>query len=674
MQVHGPDDARLEDVTGLARFIREHQQEVLDEWKTLVRQLPSAQKLDQPALLDHVPDVLDRIADLADSIARGGQPDLPKAAAERHALDRLDDGFDLSEVVLEYALLRDCILRRWEAETVAPEVRGGTAILSKAMDRAIAASVDRYTHARNRTLQALDRISTAAFGSRNLDELLSQLLEVLVATTAAVDIAVILLRDADVFRVRATVGLEEKSALGFEVRVGEAFTDEDAADALAKSDFILAKRVRALYGAPLVGAGEIIGMAYIGSLTAYDFSDQDKRLLLAMANRATAAISQHLLRDAAETRASELAAEIERRREFETIASQHPDFMYLLDRDHRFTYANPAILALWEKRLEDVVGKNFAELGYPKNLVELHRRQIDDVLRGKTVRGESTYTSPSGYTGHYEYIMAPVLDPGDGVRAVAGTTRDITARRRADEEQRLLVRAAQDAVRARDDILAVVSHDLKNPLGAIHMASALLLKRLASDPRARKHLDVIHRSTETMDRLIGDLLDTASIQSKRLAIEKEVHDAELLVSEAVELHEPLAAEKAIEVRRELRFGGARICCDRERLLQVFANLLGNAIKFCGRGDRITVRAEVAASELRCAVSDTGPGMAEQELPHVFEPYWSAAGRYAKKGTGLGLFITKGIVEAHGGRIWVESEVGAGSNFWFALPLAQHEGS
>jgi signal transduction histidine kinase len=119
----------------------------------------------------------------------------------------------------------------------------------------------------------------------------------------------------------------------------------------------------------------------------------------------------------------------------------------------------------------------------------------------------------------------------------------------------------------------------------------------------------------------------------------------------------------------MELAGVQLWCDLDRVLQVFANLLGNAVKFCKPGDRITVRARRERDHVQIEVSDTGPGMSEQELRHIFEPYWSAE-RHRKKGTGLGLFITKGIVEAHGGSISVRSAPGEGSTFRFMLPVAR----
>jgi signal transduction histidine kinase len=171
-----------------------------------------------------------------------------------------------------------------------------------------------------------------------------------------------------------------------------------------------------------------------------------------------------------------------------------------------------------------------------------------------------------------------------------------------------------------------------------------------------------------MEHLIGDLLDMASIHAGKLKIERRSEQVDVLVHEAAEANEPIAAAQGIGFTIAADLPDLSVECDRERVLQVFSNLLGNAFKFCRRGDGVTLRAVRDGREVRFEVSDSGPGIPVEERPHIFEPYWSAE-RHGRKGTGLGLFITRGVVEAHGGRIWVESEPGRGTTFFFTLPVA-----
>jgi signal transduction histidine kinase len=172
-----------------------------------------------------------------------------------------------------------------------------------------------------------------------------------------------------------------------------------------------------------------------------------------------------------------------------------------------------------------------------------------------------------------------------------------------------------------------------------------------------------------MERLIDDLLDMASIQVGKLSIQSRAYSAAALLQEAAENHEPIANEHGLRFTVEPYVSELQVRCDRERVLQVFSNLLGNAFKFCRPGDRVALRAQRDGDDIRFTVADTGPGIPADERQHIFEPFWSAE-RHAKKGTGLGLFITRGVIEAHGGKIWLASESGRGTAFFFTLPVAQ----
>ena len=235
-------------------------------------------------------------------------------------------------------------------------------------------------------------------------------------------------------------------------------------------------------------------------------------------------------------------------------------------------------------------------------------------------------------------------------------------------ENARLYRDAERAVRLREEVLAVVSHDLRNPLSSINMSAAVLFKK-APDARTRKLLETILRATGRMEHLIGDLLDMASIQAGRLAVDRATQDIAPIIAEAIEVAEPLATASGQTLSSRVAVGTARCSVDRERILQLLSNLLGNAKKFCPSGGTITIRATVSGKDVECSIGDTGPGISERDLPHIFDQYWSAKQGKKKKGVGLGLYISKGIVEAHGGRIWVENRVDGGAVFYFTLPLA-----
>jgi light-regulated signal transduction histidine kinase (bacteriophytochrome) len=235
----------------------------------------------------------------------------------------------------------------------------------------------------------------------------------------------------------------------------------------------------------------------------------------------------------------------------------------------------------------------------------------------------------------------------------------------------------QRAVRARDDLVAVVSHDLRSPLGVIQMQAGLIPLLAASlddteeGAQLRQSVERIGRAVQRMTALIRDLLDLAKIEAGRFEVHAQPEHIRDIVHETVSLMRPLAESKHVAIADDLE--SAIVAVDRERIYQVLSNLIGNAIKFTPAGGTITLHAERNGDELLITVADTGRGIAPDEIAFVFDRYWQAR-RSGHAGAGLGLYIARGIVEAHGGRMWVESPPGAGARFHFTLPIAQQPGA
>lgn len=238
---------------------------------------------------------------------------------------------------------------------------------------------------------------------------------------------------------------------------------------------------------------------------------------------------------------------------------------------------------------------------------------------------------------------------------------------RVRQELRLR-RLAEDAVGTRDDVLSIVAHDLRNPLNAISMGASLLLDLPLSGEKRDEHLRVVQRSAARMDRLIQDLLDAARIEAGRFSVQRGVLEVAPLIAEACETFAAPAAASQQQLSCKVRDGTPAISADGDRVLQLLRNLLSNALRHTPEGGSIMVRVEPAGDEVRFSVRDTGAGIPEEDLPHLFDRFWQA--RHTRRGgAGLGLAIARGIAEAHGGRIWVESEEGKGSTFIFLLPVA-----
>ncbi len=226
---------------------------------------------------------------------------------------------------------------------------------------------------------------------------------------------------------------------------------------------------------------------------------------------------------------------------------------------------------------------------------------------------------------------------------------------------------ARRAVQSREDLLAVVSHDLRNPLSVILVSATLALRAWPPGDANRRTIEAIRRSALRMDRLIGDLLDASTIEAGRLSLETAVQSVDQIVRDAIEALEAPAAQKQVKLET-MGVGELGVFCDRGRMLQVFSNIIGNAIKFTPEGGSIVIRVEPRETEVWFFITDTGPGIPEDQLPRLFDRYWQAK-RTARLGTGLGLTIAKGIIEAQDGRIGVDSQLGVGSTFFFTLPRA-----
>jgi PAS domain S-box-containing protein len=237
-------------------------------------------------------------------------------------------------------------------------------------------------------------------------------------------------------------------------------------------------------------------------------------------------------------------------------------------------------------------------------------------------------------------------------------------------ENARLYRAAVEATQRRDQVLGVVAHDLRNPVSAILMqTSSLERSRPEIERRSRNPIGVIHRAATRMNRLIQDLLDVSLIETGQLPIQRARLSGGELVVEAVEAQKMLATSSSVELRLDVATDVGEVWGEQERLAQVFENLIGNAIKFTAPGGWITVGAASNDQEVVFWVADSGSGIESADLPRVFDRFWQAT-RGDRRGAGLGLPIAKGIVEAHGGHIWVESALGRGSTFFFSIPRSR----
>jgi signal transduction histidine kinase/FixJ family two-component response regulator len=289
----------------------------------------------------------------------------------------------------------------------------------------------------------------------------------------------------------------------------------------------------------------------------------------------------------------------------------------------------------------------------------------------------------AGLTAPTTSWLAAPLVAADGVTIGLIHACDKAQRRFTDDDESILVqlaqmasvalqniallRAAEQAARARDDLVSVVSHDLRNPLNTIAMGLTILER----SPDLDAHQGVIarlRRGASRLDRIIADLLDVTRIESGTLAVDPRPIAPSNLLDEVVDLLGPQAQAKGQMLDVSSPPHAPMVLADRDRVMQVFLNLVGNAIKFTPDGGLVAVSAARHGDGVRFEVRDTGPGIPAHDVPHVFDRFWQARST-ARMGTGLGLFIAKGIIDAHGGKLHVESAEGLGTSISFTLAAA-----
>lgn len=297
------------------------------------------------------------------------------------------------------------------------------------------------------------------------------------------------------------------------------------------------------------------------------------------------------------------------------------------------------------------------------------------VEQGATIAGEEWLIQRQDGSRRTVSVSAgPIRTGGGDIVAGIVAWHDVTvlkeAHRSAQEgEARLqeLYDAAEAAARAREEVLAVVSHDLRNPLGVIRTASDVLDHGGLPEERRAAQLRLIRRSAEQMVRLIDDLLDVSAIRAGALRVDLQPLLPAALVDRAVAMIEPLAQAEGVDVRSDVRTDLA-ILGDPGRLAQVLGNLLSNALHHGGRGGEIRVSVTASEGGARFTVSDDGPGIPSEERWHLFDRFWRGR-RTERRGAGLGLTICHGLVSAHGGRIWLDTEVERGATIHFTIPFA-----
>lgn len=355
------------------------------------------------------------------------------------------------------------------------------------------------------------------------------------------------------------------------------------------------------------------------------------------------------------------------RRELDAIFDATADAVIEVGDGGRVVRINPAATRLLGWSEEDARGEpverlvlgSGAQVGDPSPVVEAARGAI--VVNGE----EGEVRARRGQVIPVLWSTRTLLD-GPEYRGVVLTLTDLTDIREVTE-------ALQRAVTAREETLAVVSHDLRSPLSTVQAVGELLLDVPLEREKRDDQLRNLLRASDRMERLIRDLLDIARIEGGGLRVARESVQVEALLDVAIESMAPRAAGAGIDLERDAPAQGRRVLADADRIQQVWENLVSNSLRHTPEGGTVTLGAEVREERVEFRVSDTGSGIPPEALPHLFERFW-IADRPRTDGAGLGLTIVHGIVDAHGGEVAVESEVGTGTTVTFTLPLERSSNS
>ena len=352
---------------------------------------------------------------------------------------------------------------------------------------------------------------------------------------------------------------------------------------------------------------------------------------------------------------------------FESMA----DGVYSVSEDYKVEFMNKVLREAFGDHVGDICYEVFHERKEPCPLCKL-----SEVMRGLTVRWE---WRSRWMNRIYDLIETPVINL-DGRISKLTIFRDITKRKRAEEEiqklnQELELKVVdlEAVTRMKTEFLSLTSHELRTPLTPMKAQLQMLeegYKGIMSEEQ-RESIELVLRNLARLDKLIKDILDISRIEMGRIKLSFESMSINDAVKEAIKMQEPFADEKGIKIVARLAKLPA-IVGDSERLRQVISNLVNNAIKFSEKATDVLVETQRVGEAVQFSITDYGIGISEEDKEKLFKPFSQIDSSMSRKrgGTGLGLAIAKGIIHAHNGKIWVESELGKSSTFYFSIPIKQ----
>ena len=359
------------------------------------------------------------------------------------------------------------------------------------------------------------------------------------------------------------------------------------------------------------------------------------------------------------------------RRIYETALNSTPDFVYVFDLEHRAQYANDALRRVWG--VNDVRGRTWMDLGYEQWHADLHDRELALVIQtGAPIRGEIPFKGTNG-TRVYDYIFSPVLDADGHVVAVAGTTRDVTDRQAAEQALRRNAERLAESDRMKDEFLATLSHELRNPLAPLRNGLEILRMTTAADARAASVHAMMERQVGQMIRLVDDLLEVSRISRGTLSIKRRRLTLDSVLDVALDGVRPLVEQNAHRLQVDVPAQPVWLFGDQARLAQIVSNVLTNAARYTPRGGSIRLRASTSRDDAIIVVEDDGAGMEPATIPRMFEMFSRGArdSTLHQGGLGIGLALARQLVELHGGSIEARSAgLGQGTTVTIRVPLSE----
>ena len=441
------------------------------------------------------------------------------------------------------------------------------------------------------------------------------------------------------------------------MRSGNAvFADDLTTSDLPETSRRIAERlgIRQVASLPLRDRGNVIGVLQVFNRFSRPFSPTERETLRLAQGQFAIALGRARLVD-------EIC---DQKNTLERVLAGTADGVYVVDSKGRFLLWNAAAARMTGVGPEEALASGYDAIGgadrQGRSLADLDRRAFESAVADLTDRQQSfTYEVFFGATSRWVSVSAsPLRDNAGAVGAMVHAFRDVTAAREVEQ--------------MKSEFISTVSHELRTPLTSIKGATALLVDQIGDEGGTTGELlGMVRNNSERLLRLINDLLDATKLEAGKLAIRRRACEPKALIECSVSGMTGYAEEYGVAVRTDIASGLSPIVADPDRIEQILSNLVSNAVKFSHRGDEVVVRARAEGDFLRVDVADTGVGIAESDLPRLFERFTQLEhGRRTGPGTGLGLAITKGLVEAHGGSISVASKLGEGSTFTFAIPFAK----